>query len=108
MPALRTSKLAEEDLMHKHTPGFASPFGLLLSFVAGSVAGAGAALLLAPHSGRATREMVRRKVRDTAGSTRWLKDQVIERDRQIKDEASQRVEDAVSVLAGSGGVKLEG
>jgi len=94
--------------MHGHTPGYASPVGLLLCFVAGSVAGASAALLLAPQSGRATRQMVRRKVRDTAGSTRWLKDQMIERDRQIKDEASQRVEDAVSALAGSGGVKLEG
>ena len=94
--------------MHGHTPGYASPVGLLLCFVAGSVAGASAALLLAPQSGRATRQMVRRKVRDTAGSTRWLKDQVIERDRQIKDEATQRVEDAVSVLTGSGGAKLEG
>jgi gas vesicle protein len=94
--------------MHEHTPGYASPVGLLLCFVAGSVAGASAALLLAPQSGRATRQMVRRKVRDTAGSTRWLKDQVIERDRQIKDEASQRVEGAVSALALSGGVKLEG
>ena len=94
--------------MHGHTPGYASPVSLLLCFVAGSVAGASAALLLAPQSGRATRQMVRRKVRDTAGSTRWLKDQVIERDRQIKDEASQRVEDAVSALADSGGVKLEG
>ena len=94
--------------MHGHTPGFTSPFGLLLCFVAGSVAGAIAALLLAPHSGRATREMVRRKVRDTAGSTRWLKDQVIERDRQIRDEATQRVDDAVSALTGNGGAKLEG
>ena len=91
--------------MHEHTPGYTSPFGLLLCFVAGSVAGASAALLLAPHSGRATREMVRRKVRDTAGSTRWLKDQVIERDRQVRDEATQRVDDAVSALAGNGGTE---
>jgi gas vesicle protein len=94
--------------MHEHTPGYGSPVGLLLCFVAGSVAGASAALLLAPQSGRATRQMVRRKVRDTAGSTRWLKDQVIERDRQVRDEATQRVDDAVCALTGNGGAKLEG
>ncbi len=94
--------------MHEHTRGFASPVGLLLCFVAGSVAGASAALLLAPHSGRATRAMIRRRVRDTAGSTRELGDQVIERGRQIRDEAAQRVEDAVSALAGNGGAKVEG
>jgi gas vesicle protein len=94
--------------MHEHTPGYASPVGLLLCFVAGSVAGASAALLLAPQSGRDMRELMRRKARDTAGSTRVLKDQVIERGRQIRDEATQRMEGAVSALAGNGGAKIEG
>ena len=93
--------------MHEHTPGCASPFGSLLYFVAGSVAGASVALLMAPQSGRATREMMRRRVRDAAGSTRALKDQVIERGRRMRDDATQRVDDAVSALAGNGGAKLE-
>jgi gas vesicle protein len=89
--------------MNEHTPGRTSPLSLLAYFVAGSVTGASLALLLAPQSGRATREMVRKKLRDGAGSTRELKDQLVERGRTMRDEATHRVDAAVAALAGHGG-----
>jgi gas vesicle protein len=94
--------------MSQHTPSCTSPVGFLLYFLAGSVAGASVALLLAPHSGRATRELMRRKMRDTANSTRELKHQLVDRGRRLRDEATDRVDDVVSALAGNGGAKLEG
>jgi YtxH-like protein len=99
-------ELAEEILMNDRTPGCVSPLSSLFYFVAGSVAGAGVALLMAPQSGRATREMVRRRLRDTAGSTRQLKDRLIDRGRSIRDEATHRVDGAVSALAGNGDADL--
>jgi gas vesicle protein len=54
--------------MNEHKPDLA----LMLSFLAGGVVGAGLALLLAPPSGKATREMMGRKLRDTARSARGL------------------------------------
>jgi gas vesicle protein len=77
-------------------------------FLAGGVAGAGVALLLAPQSGRATREKMRRNVSDATGSARDLKDQLIRRGKDFRDEARHRVDDAVSALSGDGGAKLPG
>jgi hypothetical protein len=51
--------------------------------------------------------MMRRGARDAAGSTRALKDQVVERGRRMRDDATQRVDAAVSALAGNGDTKLE-
>jgi gas vesicle protein len=76
----------------------------MLCFVAGGVAGATVALLLAPQSGKATRRMMSRNVTDAAGSARDLKDEFVRRGRSIRDEAKERVNDAVSVLSGDGGV----
>jgi gas vesicle protein len=94
--------------MNQHTPSCTSPVSFLLYFLAGSVAGASVALLLAPQSGRATRELMRRRIRDGADSTRELKHQLIDRGRRIRDEATHRVDEAVSALTGNGGAKLEG
>ena len=44
---------------------------IVASFVAGGVAGAAVALLLAPHSGRGTRSLINRKIQD--GLDRRLK-----------------------------------
>jgi hypothetical protein len=52
--------------------------------------------------------MMRRRMRDTASSARELKHQLNDRGRRIRDEATQRVEDAVSALTGNGGAKLPG
>jgi gas vesicle protein len=72
----------------------------MLFFLAGGVAGAGVALLLAPQSGRSTREMMGRKLRESADSATELKDRLVRRGQDIRAEASHRVEEATSILAG--------
>ena len=72
----------------------------MLYFVAGGLAGAGVALLLAPQSGSATRDMMRRKLADTTDSARDLKHRLTRRGQEIRSEAAHRVEGAVSALAG--------
>lgn len=55
-----------------------APFLTWLScFLAGGIAGASVALLLAPQSGEVTRQVMRRKLRDTAGSVRDLKARMV-------------------------------
>jgi gas vesicle protein len=96
----------------------ASFSALTFSFLAGGIAGATAALLLAPQSGRVTREIMGRKLNDSADSARELKgrmvdklndaadsarelkDRAIRRGEQVREEATHRVEGAVSALAG--------
>jgi len=75
---------------------------LMLCFLAGGLAGASVALLLAPQSGKATREGMRRRVRETTDSARELKDRVVGRGEEIRDEAARRVGAAASDLAGNG------
>jgi gas vesicle protein len=74
----------------------------MLCFLAGGLAGASAALLLAPQSGKATREGMRSKLRDTADSARGLKDRVVRRGEEVRDEAARRVGAAATALAGNG------
>jgi len=96
---------------------------LTLSFLAGGIAGATAALLLAPRSGKVTREIMGRKLNDAAHSAReikgrmvdsvndatesarGLKDRAIRRGQEIHAEATDRVEGAASALAGKPGTK---
>ena len=92
--------------MDDRTPTYPSPFTWMFYFLAGGVTGASLALLLAPQSGRATRDMMRGKLNDTAGSARDLKDQLISRGRKIRDEAKHRVDGAVSALSGDGDANL--
>jgi gas vesicle protein len=98
----------KRDSTDDRTPSCTSPLSLMLYFLAGGVTGASVALLLAPQSGRATRQMMRRNVSDAAGSARDLKDQVIRRGQSIRDEARHRVDEAVSALSGDGGANLPG
>jgi gas vesicle protein len=74
----------------------------MLSFLVGGLAGASVALLLAPQSGKVTREAMRRKARETADSARGLKDRVVRRGEEVRDEAERRVGAAASALAGNG------
>lgn len=80
----------------------------VVCFLAGGIAGAAAALLLAPQSGRATRERMARKMGDTADSARGMRDRAIQKGSEIWGEATSRVSDAASVLAGSDGRKVGG
>jgi gas vesicle protein len=72
-----------------------------LGFLAGGIAGAGIALLLAPQSGKGTRDLMARKLSSGADSVRTLKDRVVTRGEQIWDEAAHRAGDAASALAGT-------
>ncbi len=116
--------------MDDHTPDTrshsASHSALTLSFLAGGIAGATVALLLAPRSGKATREIMGRKLNDAADSARdlkgrmveklndaaesarELKDRAIRRGQEIREEATYRVEGAASALAGKAGHRERG
>lgn len=74
----------------------------MFCFLAGAFAGASVALLLAPQSGKATREAMRRKLRETEDSARGLKDRVVRRGEEVRDEAARRVGAATPAFAGSG------
>jgi gas vesicle protein len=76
--------------------------GWMCCFLAGGLAGASVALILAPQSGKATRDGMRRKLHDTADSARGLRDRVVRRGEEIRDEATRRVGAAASALAGNG------
>lgn len=74
----------------------------VLCFLAGGFAGASVALLMAPQSGEATREAMRRKLRESDVSARALKDRVVRRGEELRVEATRRVSEAASALAGNG------
>jgi gas vesicle protein len=116
--------------MKNHTPHYtshdASYSALTFSFLAGGIAGATVALLLAPQSGKVTREIMGRKLNDAADSAselkgrmveklndaadsaRELKDRTIRRGQEIREEATYRVEGAASALAGKAGQRGNG
>jgi gas vesicle protein len=76
-----------------------------LCFVVGGIAGAGAALLFAPPSGRDTLGRMGRRLRRAAGSARELTERAIRRGEEMGGEAARRVERASSSPAGNGGGK---
>jgi gas vesicle protein len=84
--------------MNERASHLSSVFYLLL----GGVAGAGVALLLAPQSGREVRDRMGRRLRLSAGSVRALKDRVARKGQEIRAEATRRVDEAASALAGNG------
>src|SRR5271169_3253617 len=75
----------------------------VLWFLAGGIAGATAALLLAPQSGTATREAMTRKIGETTASARDMKDRALQKGAEVWGEASNRVSDAASALTGGDG-----
>jgi gas vesicle protein len=81
----------------------ASYSALTFSFLAGSIAGAAAALLFAPQSGKLTRGTMARSLNDAAGTARALKGRAIRRGHELRAEATHRVEGAASALAGRTG-----
>jgi gas vesicle protein len=93
--------------MDDHTPDCdshgASHSALTFAFLAGGIAGAATALLLAPQSGKDTREIMGRKLNKATDSARELKDRAIRRGQDVRREAAHRVEGAASALAGNDG-----
>jgi gas vesicle protein len=63
----------------------------LFSFLAGGLTGASVALLLAPQSGKATRDAMQRKLRETTDSARDLKDRALRRGEEVRNEATRRI-----------------
>jgi gas vesicle protein len=75
-----------------HDDGGSGASGVILSFLVGALTGAAAAVLLAPRSGRETREMLGDRWRDAAERGRHLSEQAVERSRSALDEASSYVD----------------
>jgi hypothetical protein len=88
------------ELMHEQDPNtYTTP---ALYFLIGGIVGAGAALLLAPQSGRETREQLGQKLRDGAEGARHLKDNLAQKTEQVKQGASRLKERAMTAFAGTG------
>ena len=84
--------------MNEQSPSpYFSPIAL---FLAGGIAGAGLSLLLAPQSGKATRQMMASRLKGSADSVREFRDRVVTRGEEAWDEAAHRVGEAASALSG--------
>jgi len=75
-----------------HEDGGSAASGVILSFLVGALTGAAAAVLLAPRSGRETREILGDKWRETADQGRQLGEQAAQKSRDAMDEASGYVD----------------
>lgn len=75
-----------------HDDHGAGASGVLLSFLLGALTGAALAVLFAPRSGRETREMLGETLRETADRSRRLREQAVEKGREIADDATGYVE----------------
>jgi hypothetical protein len=87
---------AQGGFMNEQSPYLSS----IVFFLAGGVAGAGLSLLLAPQSGKATRQMMASRLKVSADSVRELRDRVVTRGEEAWDEAAHRVGEAASALSG--------
>ena len=73
----------------------------MLCFLAGGFAGAGLSLLLAPRSGRATRQIMAGKLSEGADSVRDLRDRAVARGGEVWDDAAHRVSEVGAALSAS-------
>jgi len=81
-----------------HDDGGSGPSGVILSFLVGALTGAAAAVLLAPRSGRETREILGEKWRETSDRSRSLGEQAAQKGREALDDASGYVDRQRGVL----------
>lgn len=71
----------------------ANASGVVLSFLLGGLTGAALAILFAPRSGRETREMLGERLREGTERGRELRERVVNRGREILDDASGFVQE---------------
>ena len=69
-----------------------SASGVVLAFLLGGLTGAALAVLFAPRSGRETRDILEGRFRESAERSRLVKDKVVNRGREILDEAGEYVD----------------
>jgi gas vesicle protein len=72
----------------------------VLYFLIGGLVGAGAALLLAPQSGKETRDQLGQKFRDGAEGARQLKDNLAQKTEQVKQGAARLKDRAMTAFSG--------
>ena len=70
-----------------------STSGVLLSFIVGGLAGAAIAILFAPRAGRETREMIAERMKDGVARGRDLRNDVVNRTQQLRDDAVDFLEE---------------
>lgn len=68
-----------------------SKSSILVSFVAGGLAGAAVALLLAPLSGQRTRSLINQRIRNGAERGRKASDRIARKGRAVLDGASNYI-----------------
>ena len=71
----------------------------VLCLLAGGIAGAAAALLLAPQSGHDTREAIARRAGETRDSARRIKDQLVKRSSDMLRDGAERIGGAAAALS---------
>jgi gas vesicle protein len=87
--------------MNEQSPSPSPYLSSIVAFLAGGIAGAGVSLLLAPQSGKATRQSMASRLKGSTDSVRQLRDRVVTRGGEAWDEAALRVRDAASALSGT-------
>jgi gas vesicle protein len=75
-----------------HDDGGGGASGVILSFLVGALTGAAAAVLLAPRSGRETREMLGERWHDVENRGRRLGEQAVEKSKSALDDATGYVD----------------
>ncbi len=75
---------------------------LLYLFLAGGVAGVSAGLLLAPQSGKATRDTMRRKLDDTRTYARGLRERVTRQSEGLRERAARGLTTVAGKIAPNG------
>ncbi len=73
--------------------------GRAFYFLVGGLLGAGAGILLAPGAGRATRESVRRRIRETGAMAEEWGDRILRKGEEISAGVGHRLSSAGAALS---------